>query len=278
LGSVQGCVSLRSELTAGAYASSIASLSVSLGSAIIYLVNPFPGDPEAGFVNNLIARLDLSQNAAVLAGVAASLAIGISLIPFSVLTSRAVVTPLRLPFSSAALRGLTSARERAEPWRLWTIPGLIANYAIQTISPIAVTTVTLPMLYGVAAASSPQMYGQGGASPEYFGLAYVLSTTAASLWMVPLAVLAEKMAVASDADEAETKALEAEFGRVAAEDVVQARPGPRYTGLIDAWTKVKSEEGIGALYRGWMWSAIALAAPAVTQVLAAAQAGRQAQM
>lgn len=118
---------------------------------------------------------------------------------------------------------------------------------------------------------------QGGASPEYFGVLYVAANTATALWMVPLAVLAEKMAVARD-DVAEASAAEAEFGRIAAEDVVTPRPAPRYSGLLDAWTTVKNEEGLGALYRGWMWSAIGLAMPAISQVMAAANAGRSAQM
>ncbi|GMK59776.1 hypothetical protein CspeluHIS016_0803820 [Cutaneotrichosporon spelunceum] len=215
-----------------------------------------------------LTHFGIATKGSVGASVGAAIALGILFIPFSVLTSRSIVSPLRLPFAKKSIRGVTSARERKEPLRLWDVPGMIANVTIQTLAPIAVTALTFPLLYAAAAAASPEMQDNDGPVTRY-ALAYIICNTLPTLWVVPLNVLQEKLSVAPDADATELMATDAEFERSATEDVVTPRRKPRYTGLIDAYNTVKKEEGVCALYRGWVWTALRLLVPAVSEVAAA---------
>ncbi|BEJ10627.1 hypothetical protein CspHIS471_0100490 [Cutaneotrichosporon sp. HIS471] len=258
----------------GTYPATIASLAGSFGSAMVYLASPFPREPNSHAITTLIRGLGHSSPAILGASITAALATNIAIIPFNVLTSRSVVTPLRLPLAPSSIRGITSERERKEPWRLWAIPGMIANITLQTLAPFAMTAITIPLLYAAASAAAPQ--SENDPVTAGYALAYIAANTLPTLWMTPLKVLEEKLAVAPDADMAEIKATAAEFERISAEDVVVARPPPRYTGLIDAFNTVKKEEGIGALYRGWIWTAIGLSVPALSNVVAAINAAKMA--
>jgi hypothetical protein len=254
-----------------------ASLVVSFTSAIVSSFAPGLGaDPDAGIIGTLITHLNLTPNAALVVGLTGTIIAGLPLIPFSVLVSRAVVTPYSLPFSFNSIKALMSPAERERPYRLLA-PGLISTFVVQTLSPIAMSALTVPLLYAVAAAASPAA-SYDELSPAYFGAAFVGLNAAAAAWMVPLSVVAEKISVAHNFDEA---AVDAEFARASAsEDVVNFRPAsaPKYTGLLDALRTIRAEEGTGALYRGWLWTAVALSLPAIGQCMAVAQAGREAAM
>ncbi|BEI93499.1 uncharacterized protein CcaverHIS019_0511270 [Cutaneotrichosporon cavernicola] len=256
----------------GTYLSTIASLAGSFGSAMVDLASPFPREPDSDAITNVIRGLGLSSPAILGARITAAVATNIAFIPFKVLISRSVVTPLRLSMSPSSIRGITSERERNGPWRLWAIPGMIANITLQTLTPFLVTAVTLPLLYAAAAAATPQ--AENETVTAGCALAYIAANTIPTLWMAPLKVLEEKLAVAPDADMAEIKATDAEFERFSAEDVVVARPPPRYTGLMDAFNTVRKEEGIGALYRGWIWTAFYLSVSALNQAVVAVNAAK----
>lgn len=224
--------------------------------------------------------------------------IGIILgLPAVVLWTRAFVTPYRLPFAPRSVRALLSKTERERFWRLWLAPGLLIGLFLSWFSQWAITAIAFPL---------PAVYpnGKHGKHDDYsfniekkyipFIVVMVLST----IWITPLSVATTKIAaspdystpgyvnsgieaavenaIAADNDtnperlaEAEQHTfLESHYVRASRtdEDTITIRPPPRYTGLFDAFASIKGEEGLPALYRGWIWTALGNALTAVGAV------------
>lgn len=199
-----------------------------------------------------------------------------TLIPAEVVFSRAVVTPYTLPTSiGATFRILLTDYERRRPWTLY-LPLLIPSVALfaARLGPIAL----------VAALLRPRAHPK-----EIWRVAAILPVAAlAALWTTPLAVAKAKIMVQQDfgptseeakADDSEDPLLEDAQDAVDAlparaprhtlvvddlqraatgdEDVIHLRTNARpYAGLVDALRTIRAEEGKGALFRTWAWTAV----------------------
>lgn len=182
-------------------------------------------------------------------------------VPVVILVNRAIVTPYRTPSTPwGALRTLLTPYERSRPWVLFKIPGLLATLVLVSAWEMVLRVLVAP-----------------GVLPDNQNLRIALGVTLpiiSTAWLVPLKVLVMKISVqenreyhAPPADDAEATAdadvdTEAQRPDVAAleplriadEEVVALRPGPHYRGVFDAVRTIITEEGKGALYRGWGWT------------------------
>ena len=206
------------------------------------------------------------------------------LLPLIVIVNRAIVTPYKLGYSIRdSYHALFSKYERQKPYILYCAPGLAVSFLLSVACGIGLdlgANLILPNNH------SPHDHPWRAAA---LVAAYALST----LWIVPLAVVVAKTSVQlnlggvigydalvhedSYGVEIDTT-LVAETGtplvpdmpRASAtdEDVVQLRPAlPKYHSFVDAIRTIKAEEGVSALYRGWIWTALGLVMAAAAQVV-----------
>lgn len=189
-------------------------------------------------------------------------------VPVVVLVNRAIVTPYRVPnVPLTALNVLLTRYEQASPWLMLKTPGLVLGLALSTLNGNLLTAVG-PHVMNTRPV--PQLRLSRDAHIAICVVLPLLDT----LWTVPLDVAVTKLSVqshsqysvASDSDDLEAAALEPL--RVSDEEVVALRPGPHYTGLVDAFRTIVAEEGRGALYRGWGWTLLGNCIIAVTFVAA----------
>ncbi|KAJ7092949.1 mitochondrial carrier [Mycena belliarum] len=166
------------------------------------------------------------------------------LVPFTIVTNRAITTPHKLAAfdARAALRVLLSPSERAQPLRLYLAPGVALASVLEVL-----ITLALSLLCTAVAPRVPLGAALGGGVPLF------LLTVAL---LTPLQVLAARLTLqrrgpAPDA----TDALDAT--PTYAEEVVEFRTEAEpYTGLLDCGRKIVAEEGWGVLTRAWWLTAL----------------------
>lgn len=192
-------------------------------------------------------------------------------IPCTVAINRAIVTPYGLPYSiRKSLPALFSRHERNNPWSLFCTPGLAVSLLLSLLGTLLLNAAAPLVVPGLVR------------DYPWHTAAYVLFYAFNAAWIVPLSVVMCKTSVqlnlgrsadgytlaGSSADGvAELTAdgsvpLVEDLPRASSsdEDVVQLRPAlPRYTSLCHALVTIKAEEGLAALYRGWIWTALSLA-------------------
>ncbi|KAL1412349.1 hypothetical protein Q8F55_000093 [Vanrija albida] len=193
-------------------------------------------------------------------------------LPLYVLQIRAIVTPYRVPFAPRrALRLLLSDRERASPFALYAIPGLVSALLVSAVLNSLVRIVLKDVILGPNA----HFFPRPNEPPEPVTIAiagwrwalFAALSIGLVFVLVPLDVVFTKLSVASvlpGVDEVLGESTPLVPGsstlRLAGEedDVVGVRPVSvaAYAGLQDALRRIPEEEGTGALFRAWEWTTV----------------------
>ncbi|KAG7088942.1 hypothetical protein E1B28_012887 [Marasmius oreades] len=169
-------------------------------------------------------------------------------IPMQVLTTRAIVTPYRLPYTRplVAMKLLLSATERRQPWKIYLLPGVFVSQFCLILVPVAirplVTILLRPMI------NTPLV---GLAVVAYFFTAVV-----GTILQTPLQIAGARLAVQrirGGDDVSEAEVAEAAGVRVySSEEVISVRDDQYpYVGLVDCLKKIIAEEGWVTLLRAW---------------------------
>ncbi|KAG7098641.1 hypothetical protein E1B28_000557 [Marasmius oreades] len=178
-------------------------------------------------------------------------------LPTSIMTYRAITTPLRLPWLNAAksLRVLLTPTERRRPWILYLTPGLLAA----EVSHIAVVVMGLNPLRRLLLPSQTVKFFEE-VSYLKFGI-YLIILSLSVIVLAPLEVMATRLAIQRNHSSTEYNSVSQEITGDAEgpnefsgtdEDVIGLRnEEDPYLGLVDCAKRIADEEGWKALYRAW---------------------------
>jgi len=178
-------------------------------------------------------------------------------LPTSIITYRAITTPLRLSYFNAAksLRAILTPTERRKPWILYLTPGLLASEFLHLFIVVVglgpVRRLLLP---------KPEAGSYQDISFAKLGIyvAVVILTTSV---LAPLEVISIRLAIQRNHASAEYNSVSQEVDGDAdevaefsgnEEDVIGLRSeSDPYLGLVDCAKRIVDEEGIFSLYRAW---------------------------
>lgn len=177
-----------------------------------------------------------------------------------VFVNRAVTSRENLPSLSLgrALDVLLSPAERRHPYRIFMIPGLLAactSWALYIVG----TIMTRNLLF-VKVKLFLEHFGNWEDMKPYIPLlvvAIVLSVVLNALVLTPLEVMIVRLSIQTNSTQV-TLLLDTppdEDEQDYSVKPVRLRTCEEYTGLINCMRLIIQEEGWGALYRGWWWTA-----------------------
>ncbi|KAF9241552.1 mitochondrial carrier [Melanogaster broomeanus] len=181
-------------------------------------------------------------------------------LPQTIITTRAVTTPHKLPYFDPlySLRILLTPTERRRPWLLYLTPGLLAAQ-VSHIAYIVLGLRTFRQLL------LPELAKPGLPSKEEISMIklaiFFIVAVASTIILTPLEVISVRLAIQrnhaapefnSISQEEDGDAEEVTEYSGAEEDVIGLRTEREpYTGLVDCAKRIIDEEGWRALYRAW---------------------------
>ncbi|KAJ6537378.1 hypothetical protein DFH09DRAFT_89219 [Mycena vulgaris] len=213
-------------------------------------------------------RLPIYSNIVVWTiGFAVSLIPVLLLIPMYIITNRAITTPHKLAAfdAPAALRVLLSPAERAQPLRLYLVPGVALVILLEALVGPAISLLRLATLQGLSL--GPTL----GAGLPMIALATVLLT--------PLQVMLARLTLQRLGPDSpvpidvapllqNVPPVPVNAPPVYTEDVMDVRTSEApYTGLLDCGRKIMDEEGARVLFRAWWFTPLVMLLPILTPAL-----------
>ncbi|KAG2077904.1 hypothetical protein BDR04DRAFT_1147621 [Suillus decipiens] len=172
----------------------------------------------------------------------------------AVFVNRAVTTQEDIHSFSLrrALDALLSPTERRHPYRIFFIPGLLAACA----SWVLYIVCTIGARHFLFVKKFPEDFGKWEDMRPYIPLlvgAVIFSLALNALVLTPLEVMVVRLSIQAKATQV---TLLLDTLPVEAVRLVRLRTDrDEYTGLISCARLIIQEEGWGALYRGWWWTA-----------------------
>lgn len=186
---------------------------------------------------------------------------------------RCIVTPYRLSSCaslSEKMQLILSPAEFNSPMRLYATPGLLPLTIVASVFTFILTWAARSLILGPAVEN-----GNTGDLPLRI-IIFLVFRLVATLWLTPLDVLSIRLALLPASDERGAAGIDkgtnnneiegevtalldtaaARCSSHATEDVVRRRYEAPYTGTIDCVRRVSDEEGVRALYRGWIWTCL----------------------
>ncbi|KAJ8081181.1 hypothetical protein PM082_018024 [Marasmius tenuissimus] len=181
-------------------------------------------------------------------------------IPLQILTTRAIVTPYKLPWTKprVGLKMLLSPIERRRPWKLYLLPGIFLNHLVAKLTWMFVIGLTFSLLARPTVIQYTVWW-------KLLVLKLIFNLTLAtflSVWMVAQARLAVQRTLQTDgaSEDANIAAVAASAGveLYSTEEVINSRDAVEdpYVGLVDCFKKIAAEEGRRTLFRAWWISFI----------------------
>ncbi|KAA1473905.1 mitochondrial carrier [Dentipellis sp. KUC8613] len=181
-------------------------------------------------------------------------------LPAVIITYRSITTPHRLPYFKPfySLRILLTPTERKKPWILYLTPGLLAAEILH-IAYVVLGLRTLRHLLLPSLSGPDQPRPQDVSTTRL--IIYFIVVLISTAILCPLEVISTRLSVQrnhaspgfnSVSQEEEGDSEETAEYSGAEEDVIGLRSEmDPYLGLKDCFTRIVTEEGWRALYRGW---------------------------
>ncbi|KAK7025544.1 hypothetical protein VNI00_015897 [Paramarasmius palmivorus] len=179
-------------------------------------------------------------------------------IPLDVLKNRAIVTPYKLSFFNpkAGFHLLLSPTERAKPWKLYSLPGLLPTYLAQFLVPMAMM---MARMFLLAVKNKNDLN-----SPLFMAAAigFLFFALGCSVVQAPLEVVYVRLSIqrhrseneSFEAEEAQKYGVEL-YSKENEVITLKDEEAP-YDGLWDCTSTIFEEEGWRTLFRAWWITAI----------------------
>ncbi|GLB39647.1 putative mitochondrial carrier (TC 2.A.29) family protein [Lyophyllum shimeji] len=197
------------------------------------------------------------------------------MLPVTILSSRAITTPYKLPFFGLkqSLHTLLTPTERSRPWVLYLTPGLMVATSLE----IVVTVVSIMCVERNLLPELPKSREAIDAMFILKSLMYLAAVVISTTVVVPLEVMKARLAIQRNhasydslPSQEERRAALGEppvYPRAVNEDVIGFRDeADPYTSFIDCAKRMIGEEGWSTMFRAWWISFLPLLAAGISMM------------